>query len=334
MIRNTAVALSLVALAASGLDAQSVEPKMGERLASFEMMRGKRGADEVARRAAAVADLLEGKRLEKPPVVKPLRSPDGAERRWQVISSEDSALRIRYIPELDELRVLNTEVMADTHPEKDVGQVAALEIAKRSVARLAAAGVIEERHFDWKSAEVASTWVGEGSLDGRLSQRRRTEYRITLRRKLNGIELANAGLRVAVHVSGRLAGLRVGGVSVASDVAGGQENPKGRGQWLVRKVETADLERRFQRDAGPAGTRPEVAWARVMYVMPESRTEAVVEPLLVFSYSLKSKAESGEEVVSRRKVLGYSLTDPTAKAIDLVPPTRPTREGDVKQSSS
>lgn len=334
MIRHTAVALSLVALAASGLPAQSLEPKVGERLASFEMSRAKRSADEVGRRAAAVAELLEGHKLEKAPAVKPLRSPDGAERRWQVILSEDSALRVRYIPELDELRALNTEVMADTHPEKDVGQATALDVAQRSVARLAAAGVVDERQFDWKSAEVASTWVGEGSLDGRLSQRRRTEYRITLRRKLNGIELANAGLRVAVHVSGRLAGLRIGGVSVASDLAGGQENPKGRGQWLTRKVEAADIERRFQRDAGPAGSKPEVAWVRVMYVMPENRTEALVEPLLVYSYSLKSKTESGEVVVSRRKVLGYSLTDPTAKPIDLVPPTRPAREGDVKPSSS
>ncbi len=333
MIRPAAIAWFLVALVAPELPAQSPEPKVGERLASFEMARAKRSPDEVARRAAAVVELLEGRKLDKPPAVKPLRSPDGAERRWQVIASEDSAVRLRYIPELDELRALNTEVMADTHADKDVGQAAALEIAKRSLARLAAAGVIDERHFDWKSAEVASTWVGEGTLDGRVSQRRRTEYRVTLRRKLNGIEVANAGLRVAVHVSGRLAGVRVGGVSVSSDPAGGQENPQGRGQWLTRKVESADIERRFQRDAGPAGTKPEVAWARVMYVMPEGRAEALVEPLLVYSYSLKSKAESGEVVVSRRKVLGYSLTDPAAKAIDLMPPTRPAREGEVKRSS-
>ncbi len=332
MIRHTAAASAILFTVASHLPAQSVEPKVGERVATFEMSRAKRTPDEVARRAAAVADLLEGRKLEGSVAVKPLRSPGGAERRWQVVLPEGSSVRMRYIPEIDELRALNTEIAADTHPDKDVGQDAALEIAKRSVRQLAAAGAVDERHFDWKGVEVASTWIGEGTLDGRLSQRRRTEYRITLRRKLNGIDVANAGLRVAVHVSGRVAGLRIGGVSVASDVAGAQENPKGRGQWLTRKVEAAEIDRRFQRDAAPAGTKAEVAWARVMYVMPENKTEAVVEPLYVYSYSLKSKIE-GAEVVSRRKVLGYSLTDPTAKPIDLVPAARPAREGDAKRPS-
>jgi hypothetical protein len=328
------VALSLAAaLAAAPLLAQEPEPKIGARIASFEMRRAKRTPDEVARLAAAVAELLGGEKTKAVPSVTPLRSRGGSERRWLVALPDGAELRMRYIPETDELRALNREVMADGHPEKDIGQAAALEVAQRAFRQLAAARVVDERHFDLKQAEIASTWVGEGTTDGRVNRKRLVEYRVTWRRRLNGIDFANAGLRVAVHASGRLSGLRLGGVDIASEASGAVENPKGRGQWLTRKVEPAAIERRFRRDAAATGGQPDVKWARVMYVMPEGRSEAVVEPLQVYSYSLRFKTDGGE-VVSRRQVLGYSLIDPAAPPIDLVPPTRAPREGDAKPASA
>lgn len=329
-LRGPAQLLALSLLLSFPAAAQSPEPQVGDRIASFEMSWAQRGQDEVGRRAQAVAEVLTGSKLRSAGVsVYPVKTAKGVEHRWEVRVADAPGLRIRYLPQYDELRALSIELLHATAPQQDVGQERALEIAKRAFGQLAAAGVVEARHFNWATADVATTLTGGGSLDAKTFERHLVEYRITLRREINGIEVANAGMRLAVHALGQLSGLRVGGVSIASDAdAAGQENPKGKGQWLTRKVASADLLRRFQREATPEGARAKVAWSKVLYVMDETSKAAVVEPLYVVSYALQFPTDDGQVAVSRRKVLGYSLTNPAAKPIDLVPPTRPPREGD------
>lgn len=333
--RNLVLSMAATLAGASTLPAQTTEPKVGDRIAVFEMKRERRSDQDVSRLSAAVAEVLSGAKLQAAPEVKPAPRARGEHRRLRVTVPEGPPLRIRYLPETDELRALNIEVAADTRPAKDVGQPAAVDLARRAVRQLAAAGVVDARHFDLATPDVASTWVGEGSVDGRVREvRRRVEYRVTWRRRLNGIDFANAGVRVAVHASGRLAGLRIGGVGVVAEPNGAADEPKGGGRWLERTVDSADIARRFRKDASPDGVTPDVAYARVMYVMPEGKSEAVVEPLYVYSYSLKFKTDAREPAVSRRKVLGYSLIDPAAPPVDLVPPVRKPREGDAKPPAS
>ncbi|MGI9296023.1 MAG: hypothetical protein ACR2PS_18725 [Pseudomonadales bacterium] len=117
----------------------------------------------------------------------------------------------------------------------------------------------------------------------------------------NGIEAANAGVRLSVHASGRVAGVRLGGVSVKSAMADGFEAPTGQGKVLTRKVATGEIAQRFFK-----------------YVMPEDTSKAVVEPLHVYSYSEIYEVE-GDLVPSRREVVGYSITDPKALVVDFTP---------------
>jgi hypothetical protein len=319
-----------VVLAAASAIAQE-EPKVGERIAAFEMRRASRTPEEVGRRAVHVAELLSGGKGQ-PPVVTPLEE-SGEIRRFKITLPGEPALWLRYIPETDELRALNRDVLTDVRPDQDIGEAAAVELAQAAVRQLAQAGLVDERHFDLKRPEIASAWAGEGSTDGRVSRKRRIEYRVTWRRHINGLDFANAGLRVAIHASGRLSGFRMGSVEVASDASGDVESPQGKGRWLSRTVEPEAIERRFRRDAAADGGAPDVQWSRVMYVMPEGRSEAVVEPLKVYSYSLRFKSDGGE-VVSRRRMLGYSLTDPDAPPVDLAPPARAPKEGDRKAASA
>lgn len=280
----------------------------------------------MAQRTQGVAEALLGKKLASRVTVRQLKTPDGAVRRWELAIPEAPTWRMRYLPAYDELRAIERDVVTDTTPEKDIGEEAAREIAQATFRRLAEAGAIDDRQYDWSAAEVASAWVASGPTDGRLLERTRTEYRITLRRKINGIEVANAGLRIAVHASGRLSGLRLGGVSVASEVGADRlENPKGKGAWQVRKVASDALRERFFKEAVPKNAKADVAWARVMYAIPDEAkpgTPVVVEPRYIVSYSLQTPSDGGEIVSSRRLILAYSITDPAARPLDLAPPTR------------
>ena len=58
-----------------------------------------------------------------------------------------------------------------------------------------------------------------------------------------------------------------------------------------------------------------------MYVIPDDKRKALVQPLKIYSYSLLSSSD-GVEVISRRKTLGFSLTDSKAQPIDFAPSAR------------
>lgn len=53
--------------------------------------------------------------------------------------------------------------------------------------------------------------------------------------------------------------------------------------------------------------------------MPEGESRAVLEPMLVISYTQVRKTDEGP-VASRRKTVAYSLTDPKAAPIDFDAP--------------
>jgi hypothetical protein len=209
-----------------------------------------------------------------------------------------------------------------TAPDREMAQDEAVKLARTVFDELARRQVLDARQYDWEKADVASTWVGTGSPDGRTVDRKRVEYRITVRRVINGIELANAGLRIAIHASGRVSGLRFGGVTVASRMAGNVEEPTGSGRWQERRVRNDALQARFEREVVPRDAKARPAWSRVMYVMPENARRSVVQPLYVVSYSLEVPSDDGQAAVSRRKTVGLSLIDPNARPVDLTPPVR------------
>jgi hypothetical protein len=317
----TIAAAAVALIIAAGAAAQEGKQQTGERLASFEMAWPKLKAEAVMARARSAAEVMTGQELSRPAVAASGKS-TAAGRRMQLTVPGAPALEIVYLPEYNDLRLVDTELAVSTAPGREMRQDEAVRLARRAFDELARRNVINPRHYDWGSADVASTWVGGGSLDGKIAEKRRIEYRITLRRSINGIEVANAGVRIAVHATGRVSALRLGGVEVASKAAGDTQEPVGKGRWLTRRVANKDLHARFERETVPGIAKAKIAWSRVMYVMPESKRMAVVEPLYVVSYSLEFPSDSGETMVSRRKTVGFSLVNPEAPPVDLTPPAR------------
>jgi hypothetical protein len=304
--------------------AQPQENERGQRLASFEMTWARPAPQAVAARARAAAEVIAGRRLERPATAVSPKSAGAELRRIRFRVPDAPALEVVYLPEYDELRIADRELAASTSPTKEIPQDEALRLARRTFETLAERKLLDPGQFNWDKAEIASTWAGGGPSDAKeRMERHRLEYRVTLRRSLNGIEVANAGIRIAVHVSGRVSSLRLGGVSVASKpAAGGLEQPTGAGVWVQRRTTNTEMQSRFEREMVPARAKAHIAWSRVMYVMPENKRTALVQPLYAVSYSLEYPSEEGYTAVSRRRTIGFSLLDAKAAPIDLTPPVR------------
>ncbi|TLG76859.1 hypothetical protein [Methylocystis sp. B8] len=292
-----------------------------KRVATFEMNWKKRDGSAISDLARSAAEILTGRDLRaKTPVVEPVKNIRAG--RMQVMIPDAPSLEMTYLPDYDELRIVDTELFSARAPERDLAQSDAMKIARNAFDMLAQRKLIDPAQYDWEKADVGFTWVGGASRASKASERKRVEYRITLRRVLNGIELANAGLRLAVHANGRLSGLRLGGVTVASKQGRQMEEPTGRGRWLEPKQSMDALRGRFERDIVAAQkAKANIAWSKIMYVMPEKERSSVVEPLYVVSYSLQTPTPENEMAVSRRKTIGFSLVDANAPPVDLTPPT-------------
>jgi hypothetical protein len=205
---------------------------------------------------------------------------------------------------------------APARPSRVRRVIAALRAQPGSTTVTAA---IDPRLYHQAVIQVGYKAVGEGPVDKPVERGRIVGYRVTYRPRVHGFQLANAGVRLGIAASGELASLRVGGVTPAGQWREGAPGPTGR----LRKVQvsTKDLTARFYREV-PKRSEPRIAWSRVMYVMPDGESRAVREPMLVISYTQLRQTREGP-VASRRKTVGYSLTDPGAPSIDFdAPPAK------------
>lgn len=307
------------------MPAAAQEPAVGERVAAFEMVRVQRAPEEAARRIEALAEVLTGRDLRAEGITTALAGEDAGSSRWATPFAGDApSLRLRFLPEHDEIRLLDEALLA-TPASEDAGPAGAIDAARKFLDQIAQRGLIEAAEYDVRNADIATGRIGGGSMDGRERFERVSEYRVTLRREINGIEVANAGIRLSVHPSGRVAGVRMGGVAIRSERAGALETPVGAGHTGIRRVSNAEIARRFEATV-PKNAKAEVAWSKLLYAVPDDAKQAVIEPLVVYSYSLSVPTGEGDTVVSRRKIVGFSVTDPAAEPIDFTAPAREHEE--------
>ncbi|HEX9942129.1 MAG TPA: hypothetical protein VGG03_08940 [Thermoanaerobaculia bacterium] len=295
-----------------GAGPAAAEPA-GARLGVFEARWPKRLPAEVATRAHAVAQvLLERKDLSLNSFMAAAKRHAKAAQAWgEHPSAAVPYLHVEYDPRYDDLRLANTDLADELPFAPAIGEAAARERFEDCFERLAAAGIVKAEQFDLAKVDVGYTKFGmaRGDLEAVPEI---TEYRFGLLRQVNGIDFANAGVRISVHRTGGIASIRVGGAEVAARREGTKEQPLGRGGWFQRAVSRTEVEGRFSRDVPNART----AWSRLMYVMPENVDTALIEPLQVISHSRVFEAD-GRQVVSRRQVLAYSLRTPGAPPLDL-----------------
>jgi len=296
-------------------------PKVGELVGAFELFRPQPDANLAAKQASAIAELMRGSSMEMPDIG------GASEDEWYEAGPKDSNLLVRWQSSLGELRVLDLAVIADAGVG-DVGEKAALEIARKQLEKLAARDVIDLAHYapltDPESFDIGYVRMGDGSVENPdTSGGSVSEYRVTLRRRLNGIEMANTGVRVSIHASGATAGIRLGGVSVVSAVdPSGLEMPVGKGE-LVPVQQSADEIRADFMASLPSNAELRPAWESVLYVLPDDVNHAVVGPMHVFAYSLAYHDDTEGTSVSRGKVVGYSYVESELKQVDFLPPTPP-----------
>lgn len=291
-------------------------------MAAVEMYWAKRTPEEVITRAQALAEVLVGQTLNREGLARMLTNLNTEADRWIPAFAEYPELRLRYIPRYDELWLINLKVIDNHNTDVDIGEKGAVDLASKYLEALADGGLVNQNHYNLDNAQIGFGKVGGGAKDGSESYEKTVEYRITLRREINGIQLANAGIRLSIHASGALTGIRIGGVSTRTQVVAGRGTPiMGQGKMITRRVTDEEVESRFS-GLIPSQAKAEVAWSRLMYVMPEGQRKALVEPMQIYSYSPKFLEDGGEAVASRRKMVGFSVSDPKAAILDFTASAR------------
>jgi hypothetical protein len=302
----------------------------GVTIAAFEM--GWEGAprQDVLRRIAAAAGVMLGKEVDQQAVMKSLsqavsRAQSASWSRLEVAPQ----LMIRYDAAHDEVRLINEELDVATDLGGDIGEDAARELAEKFLDQLTSAGVLDKRLYAQAVLQLGYKRIGSGTRDGRARLDRIAEYRFTFRPRLEGVEMANAGVRMGILASGELSSIRFGGVTPKGEWVGDRLRPSGKGGYREAKIDAnAIMSRLYAMVAREASV--DVAWSRLMYVVRDDSKEDVVEPMFVVSLT-ERRLVNGEWVSSRRKTLAFSVTDPRAPPIDLDPPaarhetTQPTR---------
>ncbi len=278
-----------------------------------------RSIKERAERVSNISDLMNLKNPGIERIHEKLKETGGL-NGWIPLAEENPDVMLKVSPEYDEIRIINAKLAVDASGD-DIGERAALEVAIDYLAKFEKNDLLNGGwRYDARHYQIGQHLIGEGSLDGKIKKSVVTEYRVTFRASVDGVQLANAGVRIAVHRSGKISGIRIGGVSGRVACKNNQ----------VQVVSDKQINEAFRRNV-PERLKPRIAWQRVMYVMPEDEKSAIVEPLHVVSYSLVSVSDK-QEVVSRRKTIGISITDLNAPVIDFSKPAREHRTTKVSRN--
>jgi len=303
----------------------------GVTIAAFEMGWEEAPRQDVLRRIAAAAGVMLGKEIDQQAVMKSFNQAVSWTRStsWSRLEVAPQ-LMVRYDAAHDEVRLINEELDVASDLGGDIGEDAAREVAEKFLDQLTSGGVLDKRLYAQAVLQLGYKRIGSGTRDGKARSDRIAEYRFTFRPRLEGIEMANVGVRMGILASGELASLRFGGVTPKGEWVGDRLRPSGKGGYREAKTDAnAIMSRLYATVAREASV--DVAWSRMMYVVRDDRKEDVVEPMFVVSLT-ERRLVDGEWVSSRRKTLAFSVTDPRSPPIDLDPPaarhesTQPTRQ--------
>jgi hypothetical protein len=312
--------------------------------ASFETYWQTRSVAERAERAHAVAEILADRSLPTAPFLKAAEKHSGEAGAW--VSMDLENINVTYYPEQDDLRVSNPELRKETEQDatdQELKPEVAREVFLSTVGSLVDRRLIDARHYDTTKVKAATTVFSVGEVG--VSQPVKevvTEHNFTLMRQVNGIDFANAGVKVAVRRTGEVVEIRIGGAGIKSQfrpvsettkglrlraVTSGEassdlvETPTGAGQIFGGTLDATKALNDFARRV-PQG---KVEWSKLMYMLPMGKLAqaGVLEPRYVVSYAVVHG-----DAVSRRKYIGYSLRD--ASATDLSEISDPGAAGDQR----
>jgi len=301
VLRTGLIALALAAMPVGNAFAQQA----ASEFSAVKLTWQQRTTEEMAKRVGVLAELI-GVEVKSDHLREMLSDRDSL-GNWQPLRDEKSDVIFKVLPEHDEIRLVNTR-LAESTKDLKLEEAEAVKIATEVLQSLNRNDLLNGLRYQPDKYKVGYHRVGIGSTDGKQSEEVVVGFRITFLAHIDDVPLANAGVRVAVHRSGKLSGIRIGGVSAS----------KGALKEQSRQVSDDEIQKRFEASL-PRGMKPRMAWQRVMYVMPDDERSAVVYPTHTISYSLVGESEQGE-VISRRKTVGFSLIDGEAEIIDYLKP--------------
>jgi hypothetical protein len=281
---------------------------------AFEVSWARPSVKDVAARTRAVAEVMLGERLPEHSLETELAASNTPGRLMfgAALGSAQADFLGEYRHGADEL-VLDNRKLGSDISGTDIGEAAARSRCTDALQHLADAGVLDRSLFDINTAVMTKTLQGEGTSDTSDLRESVVSYDFMLRQQLNGVPFVNAGLRINVHRSGAIQSIRIGGARIAAKSEKGVLKPTAPGYDFSAQLDTKYYGSRFAQEFAQGEIRSEgVKYMLPKSVDPEAGQKQVLEPLYVFQYSNHDGTYAG-----RRRYVGYSISNPTAPAIDL-----------------
>lgn len=286
----------------------------GQVFAAFEVSWARPSVTAVATRTRSVAEVMLGERLPEHSLETELAASNapGSLTFSAALGAAQSELWGEYRHGADELMLYDRRLGQDTSGP-DIGEAAAHSRCSDALQHLADAGVLDRSSFDMSTAVMTKTLQGDGTSDTSDVKETVISYDFLLRQQLNGLPFVNAGARISIHRSGAIQSVRIGGARVAAKSEQAELKPNLPGYTFRAKVDPQYYGNRFAQEFPHAEIRSEgVKYMLPKSVDPEAGQKQVLEPRYVFQFSNHNGVYAG-----RRRYVGYSLSDPTAPAVDL-----------------
>jgi len=295
---------------------------------AFELRHPRRSSGEIANRAQILAGIVSGQPLDSDalsPIATAVASPSFPGRVHLGLRGHDG-LTAGYDSSRDEIWAWNESAMNDYTSPKDIGLGAAKGMFKSTLARVLSESLVAPTglNLDPDAAEVSLIKQVIGRSDGSFRSEMVKEYSFFAQRRINGIPLMDAGVRVNVHRTGVVTLINVSGPTVEADVVQGVEVPRRAGRKVTRTVPDTDLASRVQREYPGATIKP----LGLVY-KPADGVDAVVAPTQTYTVSSNTTLPNGKTMHGRLQYLHYSLEDAAASPV-VWPTPNPGATGDPR----
>jgi hypothetical protein len=197
-----------------------------------------------------------------------------------------------------------------------------------AVQALGDAGLIAPEYYDLERPVLVLDQQGSGSTEpGAPVITETIQYRYMALRLVNGVPFANAGVRVAVHRSGKIASIRLGGATIASVGPPGEERGTGTSYAIKRMIALDELSKKHDAEAAQGSSLLRTVRSQFVYMIPPN--EAHAHPVQHFSYVLVFGSD-GDISISRRQDRAYPIDTVDPAFHDLTPSASPNDSGDSR----
>jgi hypothetical protein len=213
--------------------------------------------------------------------------------------TDDPAVAVGY-DRVSRFWAINGRVTRDTSEGAlDVGRAGAQRRFEATMAELVSKGAVRPDDYDLRDVRFGAVRAGYGRSDVGAQREWTKEYRFAVPRKIDGVEVYDAGVTVSVHRTGALASISVSGpvVERASRVP------------APHHVQPAALDARFLAEF-PGRT---ITFSGIRYV---HLADGLVKPRQMYRFASMITGPDGVAKPSRAMNVSYSLEDAAAPRIE------------------